>query len=481
MSFDRALVELFARVSNDRNPLHAPGEYARATAYGEPVVFGVLAALAVLAGMRGAGQVRRVSVSFRQPVFADRDYEVHVSGDHRRGELRRAGRAVLTVTVTGDPADLGDAVEPAAGAMLAEPAGRTFEELPEGLVVEGGYRVDGLAALTARLGLDGGPLPVDHVAALLWTSYLVGMEVPGRQALFSRLTLDLLGPPTTAEGTYRARVRRADPRFRLVELAARLWSAGVPVASAVIEAFVRSPVPPVGVAPAVATLPRLDGRVAVVVGASRGLGAALALALAHLGCAVVGCYRDSPAAAHEVERAAPPGAVRQVRGDAADPEFCAGLAREVLDRHGRLDLVVCSASPVLAPLRLVAGAAGELADHVAAAVRLVATPLAAFLPALTEARGQVLVVSSRAVSAPPAEWPHYVAAKGAVEHLANALAPANPTLRFLVGRPPRMATAYVETVAGGQPATAPAEVAAELVAAVTGSAGERGRVSVLEV
>lgn len=482
MTFDPELVELFAGASNDRNPLHARGEYARATAYGEPVVFGVLAGLAVLARMRVP--VRRLTMSFRQPVFAGQAYEVALGADRRRGELRRAGRPVLTVSVHDSGAADPVAGEPAMRApMRAEPAVRTLDGLRAGLTVDGGYRTGGLAGLIARLGLEDGPLPAAHVAALLWSSYLVGMEVPGRQALFSRLTLDFLGDRMTGDGSYRAEVRRVDPRFRFVELAATLRSGGRSVAGAVIEAFVRPPVTPVEpaeVAAAVDALPRMDGRVAVVAGASRGLGAALTLALAYLGCEVVGCYRESVTTADRLARSAP--RVRLVRGDAADEEFCARLAREVAARHGRVDLVVCSAGPPLRPLRLVEGAAGELADYVARAVRLVATPIGAFGPSLDATGGQVLVVSSRALSAPPVEWPHYVAAKGAVEHLVGALAPAHPKVRFLVGRAPRMDTAYVDTFADpvACPVTSPVSVAAELVGAVA-RPGPPGRVSVLEV
>lgn len=494
VTFDRGLVELFAEASNDRNPLHTRGEYARATAYGEPVVFGVLAALALLGRMRGVvtEPVRRLTASFRQPVFVGVEYEVVVTGtgDHRRGELRRAGQRVVTVAVRGgDPADPTDPVagEPAPPTpMRAEPARWTVEDLLPGTTVDGGYRTTRFAELVTRLGLGDGPLPAAHLAALLWSSYLVGMEVPGRQALFTRVTMDFHDERMTGTCSYRAEVRRVDPRFRLVELTGRVLFGRRTVASAMIQALVRPPLTPVALAGPpreVDALPTLEGRVAVVVGASRGLGAAVALVLARRGCTVVGCYRDCETEAARLERAAPGGLLRLERGDAADPEFCARLAGEVATRHGRVDLLVCSAAPALRPLRLLAGAAGELADHVADTVRLVATPVAAFLPLLDRAEGQVVAVSSRALSAPPAQWPHYVAAKGAVEHLVHALAPANPRLRFLICRPRRMDTAYVDSVTDDHPAAAPLVVATELVDAIGRFADRpvRGRVPVLEV
>ena len=46
--FTKQDLELFSAASHDRNPLHISEEYARTTPYGEPVVFGILGALAAL-------------------------------------------------------------------------------------------------------------------------------------------------------------------------------------------------------------------------------------------------------------------------------------------------------------------------------------------------------------------------------------------------------------------------------------------------
>ncbi|MGE3844545.1 MAG: MaoC/PaaZ C-terminal domain-containing protein, partial [Vicinamibacterales bacterium] len=45
VSFSSEEIEVFARCSHDRNPLHVDPVYARATHCGQPVVYGVLAAL----------------------------------------------------------------------------------------------------------------------------------------------------------------------------------------------------------------------------------------------------------------------------------------------------------------------------------------------------------------------------------------------------------------------------------------------------
>ena len=80
----------------------------------------------------------------------------------------------------------------------------------------------------------------EQLAALLWSSYLVGMELPGRRALF--WSLDLRFEPDVPSGAafaYAATVTRADEQLEFVEVAADLSSRGEPWAHATMRAFVR--------------------------------------------------------------------------------------------------------------------------------------------------------------------------------------------------------------------------------------------------
>ena len=490
--FDRALMDLFASASHDRNPLHTSVEYARATAYGEPVVFGVLAGLAVLARMPGVGDRRicRVKMSFSRPVVVGRRYDVAMTetGNPCRGELRGADGLVVTVIV--DYSNLPDLVDteqvghppgPATipvdlAPMRDRPTDSTMDRLRPGLAVAGHHRADQLAELIAELGLDRGALSKTDIAALLWVSYLAGMELPGQQALLASFTAEFRSHDSTGRHWYRAEVSRVDRRFRLVHVTGLLLEGSRPVAGVSIRAFVRPTrcvIEPAGVRAALTGVPDMAGRTAVIIGASRGLGAATSMALAQLGCRVIGCYHISRTSADELaggQCPSPP--IQMLRGDAGNMAFCTELAQHARRRLGRVDMLVCSASPALQPMRLGASSAVELVEYVSASVRLVAMPVAAFLPLLETAGGQVLMVSTQAFSAPPANWPHYVAAKGAVEHLLEALAPAHPKIRFLVFRPPRMDTDYVLSLSATEVITSPVDVAANLVRELSRARGK---------
>ena len=93
-------------------------------------------------------------------------------------------------------------------------------------------------------------------------------------------------------------------------------------------------------------LMRLDGRVAIVTGGSRGIGGAISSALANDGAivAVVGIPADRERT--EVLRASLNGSAKLVQfyeADVADPLACAEATQAVLAAHGKVDILVNNA------------------------------------------------------------------------------------------------------------------------------------------
>jgi 3-oxoacyl-[acyl-carrier protein] reductase len=87
----------------------------------------------------------------------------------------------------------------------------------------------------------------------------------------------------------------------------------------------------------------LEGRIALITGASRGIGAAIARAFAAEGAALVLAARSEGVdqVARELQGARQP--VRAMRGDVGDPGFARDLITAVRKDHGRLDLLVNNA------------------------------------------------------------------------------------------------------------------------------------------
>ena len=92
-------------------------------------------------------------------------------------------------------------------------------------------------------------------------------------------------------------------------------------------------------------LPGLEGKAALVTGGSRGIGKAIAYALASEGCAVAICARGEEAlqsAAAEIGDAT--GAkIIAVRADMTSPEEIVGLVQQTVSGLGRLDILVNNA------------------------------------------------------------------------------------------------------------------------------------------
>ena len=183
--------------------------------------------------------------------------------------------------------------------------------------------------------------------------------------------------------------------------------------------------------------------IAVVTGASRGLGRALTLALAERGWSLVVDGRDPStlAAASDALYAAGSPAVHAIPGDVADPEHRERLVAAA-QQLGDVDLLVNNAS------HLGPSPQPALADYPPAELQRVYSvntlaPVAltqALLPRLLAAGGRVVNVTSDAAVEPYAGWGGYGSSKAALEQITAILAAEQPTLRVYAFDPGDMRT-----------------------------------------
>ncbi|MDI5967331.1 SDR family oxidoreductase [Streptantibioticus silvisoli] len=170
-------------------------------------------------------------------------------------------------------------------------------------------------------------------------------------------------------------------------------------------------------------LSRLEGKVALVTGAGRGVGLAVARKLCASGCRVVLNHRGTPADAEPLLRLFDglAGTAEAVRADVRRPRETVAALREVADRHGRLDLLVHNAG-TWHPMPATAARPGALREDMSLALAplLTAAPL---LPELMPDGGRVVAVSSSGARAVvPGGYVSAGLAKAALEALVRYLA-----------------------------------------------------------
>ncbi len=170
--------------------------------------------------------------------------------------------------------------------------------------------------------------------------------------------------------------------------------------------------------------------VAVITGASRGLGLALARALAERGWKLVVDARGAPALETARRELAAATEVVALAGDVADEGHRRALV-EAAERLGGLDLLVNNASvlgpspqPTLAryPLDVLAGV---YQVNVVAPLGLVQLAL----PLLRSSGGRILNVTSDAAVEGYEGWGGYGSSKAALEQVSNVLAAEEPGVR----------------------------------------------------
>jgi NAD(P)-dependent dehydrogenase (short-subunit alcohol dehydrogenase family) len=192
----------------------------------------------------------------------------------------------------------------------------------------------------------------------------------------------------------------------------------------------------------------LEGRMALVTGAGRGIGAAVACGLARAGAAVIvsdrsGDTAEAAAAALREEGLAAWGETLDVSDRAAIDAF----ARHVASRYGNVSILVNNAG---------VGGTARLGDPESAATwdRNIAVHLtgtfnvtSAFLPALKATRGTIINVAS--VVAFTSGFAHvgYTAAKGGIRALTQAMCRELAPFGIRVNA---VAPGYIDTAMGGK-------------------------------
>jgi NAD(P)-dependent dehydrogenase (short-subunit alcohol dehydrogenase family) len=168
----------------------------------------------------------------------------------------------------------------------------------------------------------------------------------------------------------------------------------------------------------------LDGRTAIVVGSTHGIGRAVAEALAGHGASVVVNGRDGDAAADVVDALGRLGAASvAVVGSAADPQVAEALLDAAVAELGGVDaLVTCAGTPEPSGSSILDVSSTEFAALMDAHLGTTFEPCRVVVPHLVAKGGGAVVTTSSHAFAGTYGGTGYPAGKGAVTSLTYALA-----------------------------------------------------------
>lgn len=282
----------FAQLSGDANPMHVDPVAARRTQFGEPVVHGVHGLLWALDAVARSGvdlsSFRGLTAQFAKPILLGDQVEVFVASldSGPKIEIRAQGLLCTTVRLSRDPPRVVEPFaptqhEPAALRPLARDLSLDQITDAAGLLA---YPCPDIASAFPAAAQALGPGVVEGLAG---TTYIVGMEAPGLHSIYTKLVASLHPQDRHAkphDARLAFRVAAVDARFRIIEI-----HAATAAIDAVMSTFAR--MPPVA-PPALAAIrahvkpDAFAGQRALIVGGSRGLGAATATILAAGGAAV---------------------------------------------------------------------------------------------------------------------------------------------------------------------------------------------------
>jgi len=493
-TFKDSDISSFSLLSHDSNPLHMDDCYARKSAHGQRVVFGALGALRCLEQLKLSDflYIKRLEVEFPNPIFIGVEYDFRVeqiSSEKARIELCDGKKILLRVnahfgTRQASVARATDnAPEPSDSAtteLRKSPQDYQPADFLNEVEVAGQYLVNSafLVEPPAVNPLSNVPLlPAD---VLMLCSYIIGMELPGTRALFSKLDLSFVETQNSHHPllSYRAAKHHYDEAYGLLSVELNVAVDGCKVVTGELKSFVRNDIAHIELAQIEALLQPatsgLAGKVALVIGGSRGLGATMVRALALSGCHVVLNFTHSVQQATAIEREfeGKQGSITLLQGDAGDTQWGEQAKQFILNKFRRLDVLICNACQPPASLGDITS--DRAREYITKNLALSTQPIAAFVDLLEASKGTLVGISSSILETETEVWPEYRETKRQVEAAIQAAAQAQPQISCLIARPPALITDMSNTPIRLMNAMRPEIVGVAVVNALVNSAMGEG-------
>lgn len=483
--FTEEMMLLFSKISKDTNPLHIDEHYARNSPYGQRVVFGILAAIAGLRFVENKKflQPTEIKLDFMKPFYLGVVYYAEIVQENEFLLVIRLGNddeENLQIQLYSEECKIIPSYSYERG-IVKESTDIAIdykeEEFSSDYSHTERYEIDTNlteALLYSLLKIDCN-LSKNLIQLLFLSSYVIGMRMPGKRALFTKLHLNNIKNTDDKEFTpviFSVEKNNFNEEFRLIDLNIYAECKGNIIGSGNLCAFVHrniNLIPLIEISELLNSKQQdLKGKVGLVVGGSRGLGATFVQALAIKGCSVLVNYCQSHKAAAELAeqlKASSSSDVYLYQGDIAKSEICKGLMNFIHKNFGRLDFLILNA--FMPPMQSKFDKNYILSNDVL--YKELFKTLGSFL---TDSGCTIIGISSGYVMDGPSYLKDYITSKCHLEDFIQDLARENLENRHFIVRPPELITDMNNTPAGLHRAISPCLVSAKIVNMICGDANK---------
>lgn len=481
----------FARWTGDCNPIHVDPIAAKESAFGGTICHGMLVLIESLANwdldlLKLPKKLEKLDVQFRSEVRPDSITQAHFQKDDSGLTGKVSSGDLLQMELVARWKDPTKVVEPVGRShdfsWMASAASQgvvtSVSEQPQPWTTDDfrpGMEILGVHRFSQHQPAEQSKFSLVEEQVFGLCSFIVGMRVPGLSSLFTRLKTTFVDDPqATDELIYRLTLQSYDDNFRILEMRLDIATSGMrPVAVCEIQCYVRFP----KLDPQLATYDgdvsdvqkqAMSGKVALICGASRGLGAEIAAALASVDCT---CYlasrsrsKTTDTLVSEIEHRG--GQVHILLGDVGDPSWCKATAEQIQRDHGHLDHLILNACELPQLKKIAESDPLNSANYIQRNVALYQQPLMHLLGLVQRSNGTIVAISSSAVDEIPPGFGDYVSVKLALEGSIRTVSKENSNLRCLVVRPPQLQTPWNDTPIRAVGSVSVPSVASEILSTV---------------
>jgi 3-oxoacyl-[acyl-carrier protein] reductase len=445
-SLSHTNVEQFAAFSGDTNSLHCDDQYARTSKFRKRIVHGFLP-LSYLAylPLDPALQLSSISAIFLQPVHPgdaltlqwEQKEEVFFFKIKKGQNTVTQGKFQVTAAECQVSFDQNTQVEPLLKGALTEHE-TTFEDIPETTITlpfsmgseqllqfsEVLEQHNGTSENTLHAGI------ATQLMSLSLVSTYTGMYRPGKFATLLDFSVDFTGvADPKEEQEFNGAVKFKSPSTQMLKSEFEFTSAGTSWATGKVSAEVNDKqivTPAIGAIAETISQVDLKGKVAVITGGSRGLGAYLAKSLAICGCHVVVNYRsgaqESQAIVDEIAKEGLPKAIA-VQADVSNKDAVQNMIEETLSAFGRIDILINNAVTDFLHVPFLDLTEDDYSLSMDVIAKGAFHACKAVIPQMVEQKyGRIVNISTSSLAVPVAGHAHYIMAKSALQGLTRSLA-----------------------------------------------------------